>query len=225
MAQFNLGDTVFFTPECGHVVVGTVVRLNKKSVTVASKDGHQWRVAPGFLSRVNAPNEKQKGQYHSPDIVAAWLNELPQDARDEAEFSALTGLRATEVKRVRSHWVEKPHEDVGVPAILRVPAASSKTRKERIVGLVPEAHEILKRLMTASPGSGPLFSQSEHKKARIGAAKRIGYNRIIKLRDLRTTYLTIGAQGTGDAAAAQAGCQGEEPKEMEPRIGVEPTTY
>ncbi len=52
MACFETGDSVTFTPECGHVVVGTVVRLNKKTITVVAKDGRQWRVAPSFLSRV-----------------------------------------------------------------------------------------------------------------------------------------------------------------------------
>ena len=33
MARFNLGDRVSFQPECGHVVVGTVVRLNQKSAS------------------------------------------------------------------------------------------------------------------------------------------------------------------------------------------------
>ena len=41
MARFELGDRVSFTPDCGHVVVGTVVRMNKKTITVAAKDGRQ----------------------------------------------------------------------------------------------------------------------------------------------------------------------------------------
>jgi hypothetical protein len=52
LAQFKLGDAVCFTPEHGHVVVGTVVRLNQKTATVAARDGHQWRVSPSFLSRI-----------------------------------------------------------------------------------------------------------------------------------------------------------------------------
>ncbi|MEE8408899.1 MAG: hypothetical protein V3T05_04795 [Myxococcota bacterium] len=68
MARFELGDSVTFTPECGHVVVGTVVRLNTKTITVAAKDGHQWRVAPSFLSRVtNADNPSDGTQ---PTLVS-----------------------------------------------------------------------------------------------------------------------------------------------------------
>ena len=51
MAAFDIGDMVSFTPERGKVVVGTVVRLNQKTVTVCTKDGHHWRVAPSFLSK------------------------------------------------------------------------------------------------------------------------------------------------------------------------------
>lgn len=52
MAQLNVGERVSFSPECGHVVVGTVVRLNKKSVTVLAQNGQQWRVAPSLLSKL-----------------------------------------------------------------------------------------------------------------------------------------------------------------------------
>jgi hypothetical protein len=53
LARFNIGDTVTFTPECGHVVVGTVVRLNQKTATVVAKDSRSWRVSPALLSKVS----------------------------------------------------------------------------------------------------------------------------------------------------------------------------
>ena len=43
MSAFNIGDTVSFTPEHGTIVVGMVTRLNQKTVTVYTKDGHRWR--------------------------------------------------------------------------------------------------------------------------------------------------------------------------------------
>jgi hypothetical protein len=51
MAEFSVGDRVSFHPDCGHEVIGTVVRLNRKSVTVVSADGAQWRVAPTFIKK------------------------------------------------------------------------------------------------------------------------------------------------------------------------------
>jgi len=60
LAQFKLGDAVCFTPEHGHVVVGTVVRLNQKTATVAARDGRQWRVSPSFLSRITEQVQDNK---------------------------------------------------------------------------------------------------------------------------------------------------------------------
>lgn len=54
LAQFSVGDRVSFQPECGHEVVGTIVRLNRKSVTVVNSEGHQWRVSPTFVKKVVA---------------------------------------------------------------------------------------------------------------------------------------------------------------------------
>jgi hypothetical protein len=54
MTAFRIGDHVSFEPECGHEVVGTIVRLNRKSVTVATAEGVQWRVTPSLLKRRDA---------------------------------------------------------------------------------------------------------------------------------------------------------------------------
>jgi hypothetical protein len=54
MTEFGVGDRVSFHPECGHEVVGTVIRLNRRSVTVVATDGHHWRVAPGLLKKASS---------------------------------------------------------------------------------------------------------------------------------------------------------------------------
>lgn len=59
MTEFGIGDRVSFQPECGHEVVGTVIRLNRRSVTVVATDGHHWRVAPALLKK--APSEHGSG--------------------------------------------------------------------------------------------------------------------------------------------------------------------
>jgi hypothetical protein len=33
---------------------GLVLRLNKKSVSIVTDDGHQWNVAPGLLSLIRS---------------------------------------------------------------------------------------------------------------------------------------------------------------------------
>jgi hypothetical protein len=60
MVEFNLGDRVTFKPGGGREIIGTVVRRNQKSITVATADGHQWRVSPTLLTKgaaevANAP--------------------------------------------------------------------------------------------------------------------------------------------------------------------------
>lgn len=51
LAAFELGDAVAFdAPEGGRRLRGTVVRVNRKSLTIAT-DGGVWRVAPCFVSK------------------------------------------------------------------------------------------------------------------------------------------------------------------------------
>jgi hypothetical protein len=54
MARFGIGDRVCFQAPDGRDLNGVVVRLNKKTVSVDTDDGHRWNVAPGFLRLVKA---------------------------------------------------------------------------------------------------------------------------------------------------------------------------
>ena len=49
MAAFGIGDLVSFRSPDGHTIEGVVQRLNKKTVSVDTNDGHRWNVAPGLL--------------------------------------------------------------------------------------------------------------------------------------------------------------------------------
>lgn len=51
LAQFTEGDRVSFTDNDGAVKTGTILRLNKKTVSLRTDDGHLWKVAPGFLRK------------------------------------------------------------------------------------------------------------------------------------------------------------------------------
>jgi hypothetical protein len=51
MLQFSLGDRVTFDTDDGRTIVGTLMRYNKKSVTVVTDDQHRWNVSPIFLHR------------------------------------------------------------------------------------------------------------------------------------------------------------------------------
>ncbi len=51
MMAFNLGARVSFNSQDGRQL-GTLVKYNRKTVTVLGDDGRQWRVSPGLLSPV-----------------------------------------------------------------------------------------------------------------------------------------------------------------------------
>ena len=52
MLEFRVGDRVSFEPERRGVLFGVLLRYNKKTVTVLTEDGEQWKVPPGLLRRV-----------------------------------------------------------------------------------------------------------------------------------------------------------------------------
>lgn len=49
MTRFTRGARVGFQAPDGRMLEGVVLRLNKKTISVTTDDGHQWNVAPGLL--------------------------------------------------------------------------------------------------------------------------------------------------------------------------------
>jgi hypothetical protein len=49
MMNFRLGQRVSFTNAAGQPVQGVVTRHNRKSVTILTDCGHEWRVSPSLL--------------------------------------------------------------------------------------------------------------------------------------------------------------------------------
>ncbi len=49
MINFHIGQSVQFTAASGEMVKGVISRHNRKSVTVVTPDGMQWRVSPTLL--------------------------------------------------------------------------------------------------------------------------------------------------------------------------------
>ncbi len=56
MMEFNIGDKVSFEPMGRDRKVGTLVKYNKKTVTVVTVDGEQWNVSPHLISKVSDVN-------------------------------------------------------------------------------------------------------------------------------------------------------------------------
>ena len=57
MVQFRVGQRVGFTASCGHRIVGTLSKYNRKSVTIVADTGQIWNVAPALLKAENSTRE------------------------------------------------------------------------------------------------------------------------------------------------------------------------
>ena len=57
MTRFTKGDRVGFKTSDGRMLEGMVLRLNKKTISVVTDDGHQWNVAPGLLQLVQSAGD------------------------------------------------------------------------------------------------------------------------------------------------------------------------
>ena len=51
MSELRLGDSVSFQPRGHPVLFGTLIRINRKTVTVVVRDGKCWTVPPELLRR------------------------------------------------------------------------------------------------------------------------------------------------------------------------------
>jgi len=51
VSKFNLGDQVSFRHH-GERMVGKIIRLNQKTVSIILDNGQEWRVAPDFLRKI-----------------------------------------------------------------------------------------------------------------------------------------------------------------------------
>lgn len=63
MLQFNPGEQVSFQPPGRGRQIGTLVKYNKKTVTVITESGQKWNVSPHLLSKVK--NIKSNGNKSS----------------------------------------------------------------------------------------------------------------------------------------------------------------
>ena len=62
MMQFSPGDQVSFEPPGRGKQFGTLVKYNKKTVTIITESGQKWNVSPHLLRKVKNINKKKKGK-------------------------------------------------------------------------------------------------------------------------------------------------------------------
>ena len=64
LMSFRIGDRVEFDTDHG-VVTGTVTRVNQKTASIDTDDGHGYRVAPSFLRKI-AISAEPSTKTHAP---------------------------------------------------------------------------------------------------------------------------------------------------------------
>lgn len=52
MLDFSVGEKVSFQPDGYPVLFATIVKYNRKTVTLVTEGGQQWNVAPVFLRKL-----------------------------------------------------------------------------------------------------------------------------------------------------------------------------
>ena len=60
MLNFSIGEKVSFQPDGSPVLHGTIIKYNRKTVTIITEQGMQWRVAPTFLRKRETPPAQQQ---------------------------------------------------------------------------------------------------------------------------------------------------------------------
>jgi hypothetical protein len=62
MMKFSIGEKVAFEPPGRPRQTGTLVKYNKKSVTVITDSGQKWTVAPELISKAKDQKKGKAGQ-------------------------------------------------------------------------------------------------------------------------------------------------------------------
>jgi hypothetical protein len=62
LANFNVGDRVRFPTGDGDEKTGVIIRLNKKTASIATDDGQRWKVHPSFLTADASPKAENAVQ-------------------------------------------------------------------------------------------------------------------------------------------------------------------
>ena len=72
MLDFSIGQKVAFQPDGHPLLNGIIAKYNRKTVTVITDNGQQWRVAPVFLRRVVEAGLSLPTQPVSQNCAAQW---------------------------------------------------------------------------------------------------------------------------------------------------------
>lgn len=57
MLDFRIGEHVSFQPDGHPTLTGVIAKYNRKTVTVITENGQQWRVSPALLRMAASPTK------------------------------------------------------------------------------------------------------------------------------------------------------------------------
>lgn len=69
MMQFIPGEQVTFEPPGRERQTGTLVRFNKKTVTIITESGQKWNVSPHFISKVKDIKETKEYSKKQGNVI------------------------------------------------------------------------------------------------------------------------------------------------------------
>jgi len=71
MLDFSVGERVSFQPPGHPELTGVLVKYNQKTVTVLTDQGQSWKVAPGYLRKVQQSQEgkAQPAQKNTAKVI------------------------------------------------------------------------------------------------------------------------------------------------------------
>ena len=191
-------DGVWIVQPCRGQTIRRETQAIRRALKIAKRRGLIAELPEFPVVRRDAADPRRSGKLWPAELLQQWLASLRDDARDEALFGALTGLRSQEIKRVAPTWVEPTPVSSSTPALLRIPAAATKTRTERIVGLSSAALAIVVRRLEAEPRRPLVFATANFRKHRETKARQLGFPTAPTLRDLRHCYASMALLGTSD---------------------------
>lgn len=151
--------------------------------------------------KTDPPDRNKSGKLWPIETIRRYLEELRAEARAEATFAVLTGLRWAELKRVTPDMIER-RTDLPTPALMRLPESVTKTRRGREVGLPAPALAIVDAQLSQDPSRQRIFSATDYKGHRRHVSRDVlGLEHTITLRDLRHCYASYALRGGQDPTA------------------------
>jgi hypothetical protein len=69
MLKFSIGAQVCFDTDDLRTITGTLIRYNKKTVSLVTNDGHRWNVSPNLLRPVEPRDITPVTEVQAKDIM------------------------------------------------------------------------------------------------------------------------------------------------------------